>query len=386
MRTFLFTSTLCLIILNASVAAIQPNPLISKFQPIYASFSGSPATLVNGKFGETAWTVTDSSWIAIKLKSDLSEIFFTWNSTNNMWSDSLGNPRDCAEGMPVPVNYQLLVSGNSTNGTDGTWKAVDSVTDNIVAARGHRIPFSGSSWIKMSVIKGGGKIDEIEIFDLSEGADDTWLFLGTGVTVNAFKKPVQTRTFRDYIIEYVGEFNPKAIPAFIRGGIGCATSKGLAADMPAILASAGKVAYCAVEVGTYDAWGGGSENVADFTENLKTIIATCKSKGVEPIIARTPATNPEKTSWQIDDGYLKAIDALTRQYNLLPGPDLYTWFLKHPDELAEDGVLPSARGGATIQRLWAEAVYKLYDPNAPQRQKITTTKKKKGGSRKKKRK
>ncbi|MBN1758990.1 MAG: hypothetical protein JW863_11760 [Chitinispirillaceae bacterium] len=385
MRTFLFKITLNLILLSIPVTAIQPNPLISKFQPIYASFTGSPTNLVNGKFGETAWTVTDSSWIAIKLRPDISDIFFTWNSTNNMWSDSLGNPRDCAEGLPVPVNYLLQVSENSTNGVDGTWKTVDSVVDNIVAARGHRIAFSGNTWIKMSVIKGGGKIDEVEVFDMSNGADDTWFFLGTSVTVNTFKKPVQMKTFREYIIEYVNEFNPKALPAFIRGGIGCATSKGFAAEINTILSSAGNVAYCAIEVGTYDAWGGGNDNVADFTNNLKKIITACKSKKIEPIIARTPATNPEKTSWQINEGYLAAIDELTRKYNLVPGPDLFSWFLQHPDELADDGVLPSPRGGANIQRLWAEAVYKLYDPNAPKRQRTATASKKKSIAKKKKR-
>lgn len=372
-----FTATLVmLIMLRTSVPAMEPNPLISRYQPIYASFSGSPTMLVNGKFGETAWTVTDSSWIAINLENDFSAIFFTWNSSNRMWSDSIGNPRDCAEGLPLPVDYQLLISGNSTNGIDGSWKAVDSVSGNVVSSRGHGITFNGNRWVKMFVGKGGGKIDEIEVFDASKGTDDTWFFLGTGITANTFKQPVQIKDFRSYIMEYVKEFNPAATPAFLRGGIGCATSNGLAADINKIIAIAGNVSYFAIEVGTYDAQGGTDENVATFTDNLRTIITTCKSKGIKPVIARVPATNPEKASWQIHEGYLKAIDALTKKYKLIPGPDLYTWFLQHPDELSDGGILPSPRGGASIQRLWAEAVYKQYESKTPKKPKKLNVKKK----------
>ncbi len=386
MHTAIKAFTCLLIISTSAFPAIQPNPIVSRYKPIYASFTGSPSMRVNGKFGETAWNVTDSSWIAIRLQPEMTGIFFTWNSTNRMWSDSIANPRDCVEGQPVPENYRLLISGNSTNGIDGTWQTADSVTGNIVAARGHRINFTGNTWIKMFVGKGAGKIDEIEIFDISKGADDTWFFLGTGITLNAFKKPVQIKDFRSYIIEYVKEFNPIATPAYLRGGIGCATSNGFAADISNILNIAGNVSYVAIEIGTYDACGGATENIGTFTDNLRRIVTACQAKGIEPIIARIPATDSGKASWQIPEMYLKVIDELTEKRHLIPGPDLYTWFLQHPDELSDDGIMPSARGGASIQRLWAEAVYKLYDPSTPARKKPMIARTKKRASRKKKRK
>ncbi|MBN1576878.1 MAG: hypothetical protein JW913_10015 [Chitinispirillaceae bacterium] len=353
---------LLLVVMTTSLFAIRPNPLISRFKPIYASFTGSPAAIVNGKFGETAWSVSDSSWIAVKLEVGPSKIFFTWNNTNYMWSDSIAKPANCIEGLPLPVDYKILISGNSTNGIDGDWKTVDSVSGNTVAARGHTINLENSFWVKMLVVKGGGKIDEVEIFDISKGNDDTWFFLGTSITANAFKNPIQMKNFGHYIMEYVKDFNPNATPAFIRGGIGCATMAGLAADLDKIMRIAGNVNFFAVEVGTNDAWGGSSDNVTSFTDNLQLLISTCKSRGIHPVIARTPATNPEKATWQINEGYIRAIDELTKKNNLIPGPDLHTWFLQHPDELKDDGIHPSQRGGASIQRLWAEAVYKLYQP------------------------
>ncbi|MCX7727486.1 MAG: hypothetical protein N2053_11645, partial [Chitinispirillaceae bacterium] len=84
-KNYLLKIVEVLLLVGASIfAGIKPNPIISRFKPIYASFPGSPSSLVNGKFGETAWLVTDSSWIAIKLDVGISKIFFTWNTTNYM--------------------------------------------------------------------------------------------------------------------------------------------------------------------------------------------------------------------------------------------------------------------------------------------------------------
>jgi lysophospholipase L1-like esterase len=342
--------------------AILPNPLISRFKPIYASFTGSPTSIVNGKFGETAWTITDSSWVAIKLDSGPKKIFMTWNSPNYMWSDVIANPAECAEGLAIPTSYNILVSGNSTNGVDGTWKVTDSITGNSVAARGHVIDFDGQIWVKMEVFSGGGKIDEIEIFDITNSAEDTWFFLGTSITAHIFKKPVPFKDFRYFTMDYVKDFNPKVIPAIIRGGIGCIKASGVAADINKYLEIAGNVNYFAIELGLNDAWGGKTDDLASFTKSMQLIISACRKKGVTPVIARPMATNPEKTSWQINESFLKAIDNLVKKNKLTPGPDLFTWFKQNPEELKEDGIHPNQRGSQSIHRLWAEAVYSLYKP------------------------
>jgi hypothetical protein len=62
-----------------------------------------------------------------------------------------------------------LTSANSTTGDDGDWTAVDSVKGNNVGARGHLVDFTGAKWIKMAIAKGSGSIDEIEVFDVSNG-------------------------------------------------------------------------------------------------------------------------------------------------------------------------------------------------------------------------
>lgn len=360
----LFFSLFIIVTATSSFATIKPNPLISKFKPIFASFTGSPAALVNGKFGETAWRVSDSSWIACKLTPGPSRILFTWNATNYMWSDVLGQPGTCAEGLAVPVIYQILISDNSSNGSDGTWTVVDSVNDNAVAARSHAITLDGAFWVKMFVIIGKGNIDEIEAFDISDGNDDTWFFVGSGITADAFKKPVQQKTFSFYLSDIVKDYKVTATPAILRGGSNCVTSAGCAIDIAKYLDAAKGIQHIAIELGSTEAAGGEATNVAGFAANIKLIIDACKKRNVEPLFARIPAVNPEVTSWQIHEDFLKTIDAIVKKNKLNPGPDLYTWFLGHPDELSADGIHPTPQGGASIQRLWAEAVYKLYEAPA----------------------
>jgi len=115
-------------------------------------------------------------------------------------------------------------------------------------------------------------------------------------------------------------------------------------------------------MGTNDAWGGGNENVAKFKQNLQLVIDSCKARGIQPIIARVLATNPAITKWQVHPDFQKAVDELTRANKLIKGPDLYTWFLAHPEQLngESDGVHPNAIGAASIQKLWAEKMAFLY--------------------------
>jgi acyl-CoA thioesterase I len=44
---------------------------------------------------------------------------------------------------------------------------------------------------------------------------------------------------------------------------------------------------------------------------------------------------------------------------LIPGPDLYAWFLAHPEQL-RDGLHPTDAGIVAINRLWASAMERLY--------------------------
>jgi len=347
------------IVLLPVISAIVPNPIISRGQPVFTS-SDKASYLVDNKFNTSKWTVSDNSWIAIQVDPGPTQVFLNWNNPSYPWSNEL-SPPSCPNSISFPVDYNILISSNSTNGEDGDWIIADSIRDNIVAARGHLIDFVGASWIKMHIISGGGQLDEVEVFDASSDDEDVWFFAGTSISANAFKGTPPAKNYADLVNQNHSEYNP----VMIRGGIGCISSTDFVNNISRYLEMAGNANFWAIEMGTNDAWGGTNGNVAVFRSNLQRVIDSCKAHGIQPIIARVLATNESAVDWQVHPDFLNAVDNLTAHNNLIPGPDLYTWFLAHPGDLNSDGVHPNSYGAASFQRLWAEKMDSLYGGCAP---------------------
>jgi lysophospholipase L1-like esterase len=218
-----------------------------------------------------------------------------------------------------------------------------------------------SSVLSMVSTEESGPLLEIEAFDVSNGGNDTWFFMGTSISQMGIKQQDddQSKTMADWIHEKYPQYNP----AMLRGGIGCINSTEVVAHLSEYLAYAGNVKFWAIEMGTNDAWGGGDWNLEIFRKNMQTIIDSAKAHNIVPILARIIATDSAKAQWQINPKFLEAIDSLTVQNKLPKGPDLYTYFREHPELLASDGVHPNGEtgGGHMIHQLWAEALYPLYE-------------------------
>ncbi|MDA3816976.1 MAG: RICIN domain-containing protein [Prolixibacteraceae bacterium] len=339
--------------------AITSNPILSRGKTVYTS-SGTVSYLTDNKYGGSTLSVNDETWLAINIGTGYSRLYFTWNNPNYSWSDVISSSQSCKQNMGYPVNYSILTSSNSTDGLDGTWTTVETVSGNSVTARGISIDFSSQSWIKMSVSStssnGGGAIDEIEVFDLSNGGDDLWFFPGTSISANTYKGTPPANNFADLVSNAHSGYTP----AMVRGGIPCIVSGHLSNNINDYINVTPDVKYFAIEMGTNDAWGGGTGNLSSFITNMQEVITACKNAGIQPIIARLLATNSSAAGWQVNPAYLSAIDNLTSLNGLIAGPDLYTYFVEHPNELDNDGVHPNATGAASIQRLWAEKMSSLY--------------------------
>lgn len=347
-------SLLCLLIPALLQGAVVPNPRVSAGT---ADTSSSPpyATelLTDGKFG-SSWNFKAGAWAALKLEAGPSRILLTWNDASGNWSDKLPFEGVCKAGTTYPSAYKLMTSANSTDGVDGTWDTLVRVTGNVVAARAHVLDFAGRSWVKMAIDSGSGKLDEIEVYDATNGSDDSWFFLGTSITMMTFKSTVPDSTFSEMVHARL----PAQTPSLVRGGVPCINSRQVLAAITPYLDNIAGSHYVAIEMGTNDAWGGGDWNLFNFTDNMQAIIDSVKARGLEPILARVIATDSARAGWQVDPGYPQAIDALTKKNGLIAGPDLDAWFRAHPEELADDGVHPSATAAMSIQRLWAEAMVK----------------------------
>lgn len=363
-RTGIIVSALLTIMGATASVAMPANPLVSRGKPVKAS-NGTAAGLVDGKYGAGVFSFSANSWFAIDVGTGPTEIFITWNTTSYTWSDKIADPgrSDCKQTPSYPVNYTIQTSANSTDGTDGDWTTVAAVTDNKVTARGHDIDFTGMRWVKMVISssnKTNDKIDEVEVFNTSNGAEDTWFFAGTSISANAYKSFPTLKTFPAWVSETHNDYNP----AMIRGGIPCITSTHFARDISMYLDAAGSCHYWAIEMGTNDAWGGKADGVAAFKKNFQVVIDSCKARGIQPIIASVLATDSAKAGWQVNPEYAKAISDLTTSNDLIEGPDYFAAFKANPAYLGSDGVHPSNAGGAAMHKLWAEKMDGLFKASA----------------------
>jgi lysophospholipase L1-like esterase len=339
----------------APVSAMTPSPRISKDKPV-ATSGGNGSMVADGSFSNRdAWMVSNTTWIALDIGTGPSRIFFVWNNPAYTWSDVIADPgrSECLQTLSYPVDYTISVSSNSTDGSDGDWITKTSVTGNTVSVRGHLIDFTGARWVRMNIASGGGKLDEIEVFDATNGMEDAWFFAGTSISANAYK----SSTIDDNFPTLVNRKHASFHPAMIRGGIPCITSSDFARDISLYLEAAGNCRYWAIEMGTNDAWGGTDANAEVFKSNLQKVVDSCRAHGIEPVIARVLATS---SNWQPHQKFLDAVDALTEDNDLIAGPDFYHAALDDPAMLGGDGVHPSDHGAEVMYKLWAEKMDYLY--------------------------
>jgi lysophospholipase L1-like esterase len=92
---------------------------------------------------------------------------------------------------------------------------------------------------------------------------------------------------------------------------------------------------------------------------MQTIIDHVKAAGRTPVIARIPYAIGNHDNLP---AYNQVVDELTAQNGLPVGPDLYTWFLNHQDEILSDNLHPNDVGRQSINRLWAQAMDSLHQP------------------------
>lgn len=349
-----------LLLSAASFAAVTPNPRISLGRTLQASPTSNASLLNDGKFGN-AWNYSAGSWAAIQVGAGPSKVLVTWNESSGNWSDKIPSTGACQSGVTYPTAYRILTSANSTDGSNGTWDTLVRVTDNLVASRTHALDFAGASWVKMLVVAGAGRMDELEVFDASNGAEDAWFFMGTSITMMTYKSTIPDSNFSDMVHARV----PTNTPSIVRGGTGCINSTQVLASIRDYLDNIAGCRYLAIEMATNDVWGGGDWNYATYVHNMQAIIDSAKGRGLVPIIARPMATDSARAGWQVNPIYVAAIDSLVAVNGLIAGPDLNGWFRAHPDQLSSDGVHPAVAGAQSLIRLWADAMRaNVYAPGA----------------------
>ena len=332
----------------------QPSPLLSRTRRVVG---GSPARFsnvgraVDGDY-RSPWecgrpTRATPAWIAIDVGSGASRLLLSWSAAGSFNYDETD--------YGSPGAYHVDVSADSSDGEDGTWKTVVDVPEVGTHARAHVFDFGGMRWTKLVVTSAPGvspngvQITAVDVHDASVGANDTWFFMGDSITAFSFD---QGAAHAPSFAALVHERHPDFYPAMINGGIGGETAANGAAHVDDWLARNPEMHFFAVGYGSNDSAGDNSDT-SGFRASMQTIVRKLKSAGRVPILAMIPYASDGKHS-HIPDFNL-VIEEIRVESSLPKGPDLYTWFAAHPEEL-RDGLHPNDRGIVSINRLWADAV------------------------------
>jgi len=310
-----------------------------------------PGALHDGKFGDWGfWELAPNAlpgWCAFHLTTRASRILLAWDSD---YSFDYMDPTGLA-----PQNYDLSVSANSVNGSDGDWHTVLSVSGNSARAREHLLNFSGMSWVKMTIRSAQPhpsqpymRIDELEVFDAQALGADTFFFSGDSITAIAYNR------FAEHLPAFADDMQSCAStrsPLTLDGGFGGQSSLAAAQNIATWLALAPDVHYWLLGWGTNDALEGVAPDA--FRANLQTAVTAIQRRGDVPVIAHIPYTKDTRSGLDAEIQRLNTvIDQVTAANGLIAGPDFYTLFKAHPEYLGPDELHPSDAGAIAMNALW----------------------------------
>jgi acyl-CoA thioesterase I len=340
-----------------------PSPLISVGKRVAASEAVTNlGVVVDGRYHGSATTTLPVpseevlSFVSIEVGAGPERLLLIW--TDAGWTDY-----DVLSGG-APTSYRIETSGDSTDGIDGTWDIAVPEKQNTVRSRGDTLPFTGKSWVRFvatSVMDGATnvRLDEIAVHDVSSAGavdrpSDTWFFMGDSITQGG----LQRQFGADSVDEVVHEALPDYYPAVINGGIGGElTSQGILHLMPWLDEANPDFFHVGIMYGTNDSWGNKDPVAAGFQTQLETLVDGVLATGRVPFVATIPYSS---TAHDTLPAWNAVIETVVTERGLPCGPDFYTWFLEHPDDLSSDGVHPNTNGYRSMNALWAETMQGYY--------------------------
>ncbi|HEU5349380.1 MAG TPA: GDSL-type esterase/lipase family protein [Ktedonobacterales bacterium] len=318
---------------------------------------GGPQALLDGKFGNWGfWQIATNAMpgsCAIHLKTNARNVILAWFSD---YSFDLVDPTSLA-----PQDYDIAVSGDSTNGRDGSWRTVAQVRGNHARAREHRFDFTGMSWIRMIALKGQPeasqpymRIDEIEVFDTHNLGANTFFFSGDSITAISYNRYAENLpSFADNMQRCA----PQQYPLMINGGFGGQSLDGVVGEFTTWQTMFPDMRYWLLGWGTNDALNNESPEV--FQQRLQTAVTVILQNGHVPILAHIPYATYRGGPSDLDAEIQRlnaAIDAVTAANHLIPGPDLYALVSAHHEYLGPDGIHPNGAGAVAINKLWFQTL------------------------------
>jgi hypothetical protein len=354
----------------------RPNPLISVGAPITSSAStaDSVALAFDGRVYTGAWSGPDSNgpvsdmWVRIQLGHGTpctgpSSILVVWHS--------MGDPDYTID---VGVNYNTPTGYTIETSPDGTqWTQAVNVTSTTTTyrARSHRLDFTGQCYLRFTVtqmLTGQGNrspgIDELYVYDVSQGNDDTWLFLGDGPNRFAYDQH-----FAPSFADAVTAKHPAYTPAMLDAAELDGQLDQMTTELPTLLAMHPGFDKWVLALGLDEASFDTPAGV-QFTSTMQAMIDQIKGAGHQVLIPHLRYTTT--TNYPHLSEYNAAIDQLVQTNHLMPAPDLYAVFHDTPSLLCTSGndcetnwigISPSDPAGYQAENAaWAAALDAYYRP------------------------
>ncbi len=340
-----------------------PNPVISRNCPAYSQSSPSTAASANDAFYYSFWSGTASDYLAYDLSDIPSEqrkkVIAAWYNATGQYDYTVVNQN--SNGMPTDYTIEVNKAAGGKYPESG-WEVVDTVAENTLHSRQHIVNMEGYNWIRMNVKKADGKTSgsvqiNLDIHNVSDGVEDSWIFFGDSITAGGMMNCYGTG-----YAEYVNQLDSRYFPAQENGGIGGIFSTDGAANIERWLKTfPGK--YVSIAYGTNDAWGN-QTGAQKYYENTAFMVEKVLASGKTPIVPKIPYSTESGVNSYLDS-YNDMVDKIYKDYpQVVKGPDFDSYFRENPDLLSSDGVHPSSEGYDGMRQLWAKTMYEnVYKKN-----------------------
>jgi lysophospholipase L1-like esterase len=342
-------------------AVAATTQLISRNVPVFASSELYPAESANDGDYSTVWRGSIPGWIAYDLSrvpvARRARVIVAW------FNDPVTSPYDHTIIGEVAYNnvrdytVQANVARGGTAPPAGGWVTLARVSGNRYHSREHLLKLKGYPWLRIEVTAGDGSPENadaafnLDVYDASKGARDSWLFLGDSLTQDGMhhRQILGERNFS----QLVAQSRPKLYPVFEDGGTATLQSRDGAQRVKTWLRTfPGR--YVGLSYGSNDA--NACLSPAAFYGNYVAMVkAVLKARKV-PVVPTIPWARSANV--QTCGPRLNArIKALYRAYpRIVKGPDLWSYFKAHPDLIGPDDLHPTEAGYAVYRRLWANAM------------------------------
>lgn len=179
----------------------------------------------------------------------------------------------------------------------------------------------------------------------SDGIDRI-VIMGDSISSDAFNG-----TYHPDIREVVSALDPGRTLTYVNAAISGGKSIDGVGLIDGLLAANPTAGYFGLAYGRNDV---DTTTVAQFKINMQYMIDRTFAAGKVPVIpALVYSLHPAHVGQEL---FNEAILEIVADNNLPSGPDLWTWFFTHQNELGPDGAHPNSAGAVSINRLWAEAM------------------------------